>query len=195
MIVICGLGNPGKEYKKTKHNVGFEVIDQLSRRFGIDVARSRFRALFGEGHIGGKKVMLVKPMTFMNASGEALLDIMRYYKLQPEDFIVICDDKDIPFGRVRIKNKGSAGSHNGLKSIIYQLQSEDFIRIKVAIGKPEPPLALRDYVLMPFDEKQRQVVDEEIELAGEAVERILTEGLEAAMNRIHACDKNAPDQR
>lgn len=194
MIVICGLGNPGKEYKKTKHNVGFEVIDQLSRRFGIDVAKSRFRALFGEGHIGGEKVMLVKPMTFMNASGEALLDIMRYYKLHPEDFIVICDDKDIPFGRVRIKNKGSAGSHNGLKSIIYQLQSEDFIRIKVAIGKPEPPMALRDYVLMPFDEKQRQVVDEEIELAGEAVERIMTEGLEAAMNKIHACDKNILDQ-
>ena len=134
MKVIVGLGNPGKEYENTKHNIGFLAIDRLAERFGINVKQIKHKALTGEGFAEGKKVMLVKPQTYMNLSGQSVREVLSYYKVESEDFIVIYDDIDIPIGTLRLRAKGSAGTHNGMKSIIYDLKDDGFPRVRVGIG-------------------------------------------------------------
>ena len=134
MYIIAGLGNPGKKYENTRHNMGFTAIDLLAEKFGIKVNKLRFKALTGEGRIAGQKVLLIKPQTYMNLSGESVRMALDYYKEPPENLIVIYDDIDIPTGSIRIRKKGSAGTHNGMKSIIYDLQFDDFPRLRIGIG-------------------------------------------------------------
>lgn len=184
MYVIVGLGNPGKKYDATRHNIGFEAIDMLAKRNNIEIKKLKHKALCGEGTIGGKKVILVKPQTFMNLSGQSLLDIVQFYKLDPEKLIVIYDDIDVAVGSLRIREKGSAGSHNGMKSIIYQLQTDQFPRIRIGVGKPQFG-DLADYVLGKFPKEEIPKVIETVERAALASEMIVTDGISLAMNRYN----------
>ena len=144
MFLIVGLGNPGRQYEHTRHNAGFDVMDALAEKYNISISESGHKALFGKGMIGGQKVILAKPQTFMNLSGESLRPIMDFYKLEPEDFIIIHDDIDLDVGRLRIRRKGSAGGHNGLKSIISHLGSMDFPRVKIGVGEKPKGYDLAD---------------------------------------------------
>lgn len=182
MKLVVGLGNPGQKYLKNRHNVGFMTIDKLSEKNNIDINREKFRAGIGEGRIGREKVIFMKPLTYMNNSGMAVLDCANYYDITPEEIIVITDDIDIPWGSIRIKQKGSAGSHNGLKSIIYHLNSQDFPRVKVSVGKKLPQMDLADFVLSNFSQDEQKILDLEIEDATRAVELLIEDRIEEAMN-------------
>ncbi|MDD7464003.1 MAG: aminoacyl-tRNA hydrolase [Anaerococcus sp.] len=181
MYYIVGLGNPGLQYENTRHNVGFLTIDYLARKYNINVKKIKFKSLYGQGEISGHKVMLIKPQTYMNNSGEALRELYSYYKFDHDKLIVIYDDIDIEFGSIRIKKKGSAGTHNGMKSIIYNLQYDDFPRIKLAVGKKPDFMNLANFVLSGFRGDDVKVIEDEIEMAANAVESILTDGIEKAM--------------
>lgn len=181
MYYIVGLGNPGLQYENTRHNVGFLTIDYLARKYNINVKKIKFKSLYGQGEISGHKVMLIKPQTYMNNSGEALRELYSYYKFDHDKLIVIYDDIDIEFGSIRIKKKGSAGTHNGMKSIIYNLQYDDFPRIKLAVGKKPDFMNLANFVLSGFRGDDVKVIEDEIEMAADAVESILTDGIEKAM--------------
>lgn len=185
MFVVVGLGNPGKNYFNTRHNVGFDTINLLANRNNIIINKIKFKSVYGEGTIGGEKVFLVKPQTYMNNSGMAVLDLYNFYKLPLENIIVVVDDIDIEFGTIRIRKKGSAGSHNGLKSIIYHLQSEDFPRIKIGIGNKREGQDLADFVLSRFDKDERMDIDVAIEKAAQAVETIITYDMNTAMNQFN----------
>ena len=150
MFIIVGLGNPGREYRETRHNVGFQVIDKLAEAQGISVTRAKFQALYGEGRIGKERVLLVKPMTYMNQSGVAVRQILDFYKADLNNCLVIFDDVDIPFGQLRFRANGSGGSHNGMKSIIQHLKSQEFPRLKIGIGSKKPQQDLADFVLSKF---------------------------------------------
>lgn len=186
MYFIVGLGNPGNKYEYTKHNVGFKVIDELSQRYNIPVNKLKFKSLYGIGEIENKKVMLIKPQTYMNNSGISLIEIYNYYNPEHDKIIVIVDDIDIEFGSIRIKKKGSAGSHNGMKSIIYHLQFDDFIRIKLSIGKKNEYENLADFVLSGFKKEEISTIEKEIELAHSCVVDILTKDINYAMNRYNS---------
>ncbi|HHW48224.1 MAG TPA: aminoacyl-tRNA hydrolase [Clostridiaceae bacterium] len=181
-FLIAGLGNPGKKYDNTRHNVGFDTIDMLSYKFGIKVNKLKFKALTGEGSIEGKRVLLLKPQTFMNLSGESVREAVEWYKPSLNNLIIIYDDIDIPLGKIRVRAKGSAGSHNGMKSVIYQIQSDEFPRVRIGIDKPPENWDLADYVLSKFNEQEREVIDNSIKRAAEAVVTIIKSGTEAAMN-------------
>ncbi|MCC5911231.1 MAG: aminoacyl-tRNA hydrolase [Clostridiaceae bacterium] len=181
MFVIVGLGNPGKKFDETRHNVGFETIDLLAQRNNIKVNKLKHKALYGEGFWGGEKVLLVKPQTFMNLSGESVRDIMTFYKVEMENLIVIYDDIDIDVGTLRIRQKGSAGSHNGMRSIIYQLQSDLFPRIRIGVGRPEFG-DLANYVLGRFPKEEVATMQEVVERAAKATESIVKDGVDKAMN-------------
>ncbi len=185
MIVIAGLGNPGSKYSETRHNVGFDVVDRLAQSNDIKVNKLKFKALIGEGFIGTEKVLLVKPSTYMNNSGHSIREIMEFYKLPPENLLVVVDDIDIEFATIRLKKKGSAGSHNGLKSIIYQIQVDDFPRIKVGIGKKPPYYDLADFVLSKFSLDERKLVDQAIKKASAAAEEFVKSGIDKAMNEFN----------
>ncbi len=185
MHVIVGLGNPGKTYANTRHNVGFDTIDLLAERNNIRVNKIKFKAVYGEGNISGEKVILVKPQTYMNNSGETVRDIANFFKLQPKDIIVIVDDIDIDFADIRIRKKGSAGSHNGLKSIIALLGSQDFPRIKIGIGERYQGQKLSDFVLSRFSKDERKIIEETLTYSAQAVETILKDGIEASMNQFN----------
>jgi len=182
LYLIVGLGNPGKKYDNTRHNVGFDTIDMLSHRFGIKVAKLKFKALIGEGNIQGKRVILAKPQTFMNLSGESVRDAVEWYKLPLNNLIIIYDDIDIPLGKIRIRPKGSSGTHNGMKSVIYQIQSDEFPRVRIGIDKPPENWDLADYVLSKFNDHDREIINSSIERASEAVATIIKSGTETAMN-------------
>lgn len=181
MYYIVGLGNPGLQYENTRHNVGFLTIDYLAKKYNINVKKIKFKSLYGQGEISGHKVMLIKPQTYMNNSGEALRELYSYYKFDHDKLIVIYDDIDIEFGSIRIKKKGSAGTHNGMKSIIYNLQYDDFPRIKLAVGKKPDFMNLANFVLSGFRGDDVKVIEDEIEMAADAVESILADGIEKAM--------------
>ena len=185
MIVIAGLGNPGSKYSGTRHNVGFDVIDRLAQENNIRVNRLRFKALTGEGLIGTEKVLLVKPSTYMNNSGESIREVMEFYKLEPDKLLVIVDDIDIEFASIRLKKKGSAGSHNGLKSIIYHIQKDNFPRLKIGIGKKPPYYDLADFVLSKFTSDERKLVDKAILKASEAAQEFVRSGIDKAMNEFN----------
>jgi len=185
LYAVIGLGNPGTKYKGTRHNVGFDTIDCIAQRNNVNVNKIKFKSIYGEAQIGGEKVLLVKPQTFMNRSGESVLEIYNYFKIPIENIIVIVDDIDIKFGSLRIRAKGSAGTHNGMKSIIYLLQSDNFPRVKIGVGKPAENQDLADFVLSGFSKEDRMVIDNTIEQAAKAVEKIITSGINSAMNEFN----------
>ncbi len=185
MKLIVGLGNPGSEYARTKHNVGFMLADALGERLSVPPFRERFNALVTEVYMGGEKVLIAKPQTYMNNSGEAVGPLMRFYKLEPEELIVIHDDMDIPAGTIRIRKKGSAGGHNGIKSIISHVGSENFSRVRIGIGRPLPGWTVVNHVLAPFSEEDAPKIKEAIASLLPAVECIVKDGTDIAMNRYN----------
>ncbi len=193
--IIVGLGNPGKKYDGSRHNVGFDVIDELVDRYDIRHPQRFGKSMIGKGRIGSEKVILVKPLTYMNLSGEAVREITDYYKVDPSSqLIVISDDVDLPVGKLRIRAKGSAGGHNGLKSIIGHLGRNDFNRIRVGVGgKAHPDMDLADHVLGHFNKSERAVMDEAVTRAADAVECILSDGVDKAMNIYNTNAAGAPD--
>lgn len=194
MFLIAGLGNPGRQYEKTRHNMGFDTIDELIDRHRIPQGGIAHKAMYGKGMIAGEKVLAVKPLTYMNLSGESLRECVNYYKLDPEtQMIVIYDDIDLEPGQIRIRKKGSAGGHNGIKSIIAQLGTQNFYRIKVGVGAKPKGWDLADYVLGRFSSDERIAVDKAICDAADAVEMILRDGIESAMN--HYNRKNKQEQQ
>lgn len=168
MKLIVGLGNPGKEYEETRHNIGFKVIDLLSRKLDIPLANTKFKGIYGMGMKNGERVILLKPMTFMNLSGEAVRPIMDYYDIEPENLLVIYDELDLPVGKIRLRYKGSSGGHNGLKSIISHIGTQEFNRIRIGIGRPELGVTTVDHVLGKFRKQEKGLVDETISRAAEA---------------------------
>ena len=189
MYLIAGLGNPTKEYDKTRHNAGFSVIDVLADRYRIDVSEKKHKALCGRGVIEGKKVLLLKPQTFMNLSGESIRAAADYYKIAPEEMVVIYDDISLEPGQLRIRLKGSAGGHNGIKNIIANLGTQDFPRIKVGVGAKPPRMDLADYVLSRFGAGEQKLMDEAFGEAAEAAVMMMTDGAERAMNHFNAKKK------
>jgi peptidyl-tRNA hydrolase, PTH1 family len=188
MKVIIGLGNPGSKYAMTKHNVGFWVVDGLSQRWNIPVHKEKFQSVIGEGRVGQEKVLLCKPLTFMNLSGEAVRAIVSYYsELTPgEDIIIVYDDMDFPPGQLRLRVKGSAGGHNGMKSVIQHLGTEEFPRIRVGIGRPPQSQTVVDHVLSSFSRDDLTLVQDAVQRAVEAVDYALANGFSMAMNRYNA---------
>ncbi len=183
MFVIVGLGNPTAQYEGTRHNAGFDVIDVLAEKYNISVDARKCRAFCGKGIIAGQKVLLVKPQTYMNLSGESVGGIVNYYKIDPEsDLLVIYDDISLDVGQLRIRKKGSAGGHNGIKSIIAHLGTTVFPRIKVGVGEKPKNYDLADYVLGHFSKQERELMEEGYEHASDAVEQIVQGEIEAAMN-------------
>ena len=189
MYLIAGLGNPTREYDKTRHNVGFSVIDVLADKYNIDVSDRKHKALCGKGIIEGEKVLLLKPQTFMNLSGESIREAVDYYKIDPEDIIVIYDDISLDPGQLRIRLKGSAGGHNGIKNIIAHLGTQEFPRIKVGVGAKPPKMDLADYVLSRFGAEEQKLMDEAFGEAAEAAVMMMTAGAERAMNHYNAKKK------
>ncbi len=182
LIVIAGLGNPGRKFENTRHNVGFDTVDLLAWRHGIKITKLKCKALVGEGIIENRRVLLVKPQTFMNSSGESIREIIEYYKVPVKNIIVIYDDVDLKPGKLRIRPKGSSGTHNGMKSVIYQIQSDEFPRVRIGIGPKPDGWDLADYVLSRFKPEEREIVNKTITRAADAIEEMLRNGLEAAMN-------------
>ena len=182
---IIGLGNPGREYERNRHNIGFQVIDLLAEKHGMRFDQRKFRALLAKGRILGHDVILAKPLTFMNSSGEAVGPLAHFYKIEPQDILVIADDLDIPQGRIRLRPMGSSGGHNGLKSIILHLGTEDFSRARIGIGRPPGSMDPADYVLQDFTQDEEAVMTKVRGRAVEAIETWLEEGIEAAMNKFN----------
>jgi len=185
MKIIVGLGNPGKEYAQTHHNVGFMVLDRIASKNKIDVIDLKHKALIGKGMIGGEKVILAKPQTYMNLSGESVRALSDYYKVEPEDIIVIYDDVDLDPGKLRIRKNGSAGTHNGMKSIVAQLGTQEFPRIRVGIGHQPEGWDLADYVLSKITPEADKELTAGLDRAAEAVETFLSEGIDTAMNNFN----------
>ena len=186
MFIIVGLGNPSKEYEGTRHNAGFEVIDRIADKYNISVDTTKHRALIGKGIIGGQKVILAKPQTFMNLSGESVRSLLDYYKVDEEqEFIVIYDDISLDNGQIRIRAKGSAGGHNGIKNIIAHLGGQVFPRVKVGVGEKPSKYDLADYVLGHFSKEEQVLMDEGYAHAVHAVEMILEGDISAAMNEYN----------
>ena len=185
MYIIAGLGNPTAQYRGTRHNVGFEVIDYLADKYNIDVTTKKFKGLIGTGAIEGQKVVLVKPQTFMNLSGECIQEVMNYYKTDISDLIVVYDDINLEPGQLRVRGKGSAGGHNGLKDIIGRLGTQKFMRVKIGVGAKPKGWDLADHVLGRFGSNERKLVEEAQERACKAVEMILADSVDAAMNQFN----------
>ncbi len=190
MMLVVGLGNPGKEYTLTKHNVGFLVVDELGKRVGIDIQKSKFQSLYGEGFLEGNKILLLKPQTYMNRSGGAVSSASDFYKIPSENIIVIHDEMDISLGRIMIKPGGGSAGNNGIKSIISSLGSKDFIRIRIGIGKPNAKSDGVNHVLSNFNKSESAMVEESIQTAADAVLEIMNNGLEKAMTKYNVKSTN-----
>lgn len=183
MFIIVGLGNPGKEYENTRHNAGFNSLDVLAGKYNISIREAEHKALVGKGYIEGQKVILVKPQTYMNNSGEAVREITDYYKVDPEsELIVLYDDISLPVGTLRIRDKGSAGGHNGIKSLIQHLGTQVFLRIKVGVGEKIPEMDLVNHVLGHFNKDDAEVMKESFTKAAQATVLMLGGDIEKAMN-------------
>jgi PTH1 family peptidyl-tRNA hydrolase len=183
MYIIAGLGNPGKQYEGTRHNIGWQVIDALAEKYNIKVTESKFKGLIGKGMINGEKVILLKPLTYMNLSGEAVREAVNFYKIdETAELIVVADDISLDVGHIRMRKKGSAGGHNGLKNIIAHLGHENFIRIKMGVGDKPAGYDLADYVLGHFTGEEEKVMEESRKTAVLAIETIMSDGIDRAMN-------------
>ena len=188
MKLICGLGNPGREYERHRHNIGFRVVDELCRRTGTALSQEKFEARIGQGTLGRERVVFLQPQTFMNHSGFALAPALRFYKIELSDVLVIHDELDLPFGRIQVKSGGGAGGHNGLRSILEQLGEDGFPRLRFGIGKPEGPNAkarVTGYVLSNFSPEEEGSLNDLIVRAADASETWAREGIAAAMNRFN----------
>ena len=187
MYLVAGLGNPGKQYEMTRHNIGFHAIDYIADNSGIKVKKLKNKAIYGEGTIGGEKVLLVKPQTYMNLSGESLSEFVKFYKIPIENVIVISDDISLEVGRIRVRPKGSAGGHNGLKSIIGMLGGDNFARVRIGVGAPtHEDYDLADFVLGRFTKEEIPVLEDAIIKADKAVAEIIARGTESAMNKFNS---------
>ena len=186
MKLIVGLGNPDRRYRHTRHNVGWEVIDRVGRRLGIAVDQEDGWATVGGGAVGRRRVLLAKPQTYVNLSGSAVADLRRRHRVKLEDLVVVVDDLDLPLGRLRLRPGGSHSGHNGLRSIIDALRSDAFPRLRVGIGRPPEGMDPAQFVLTPFTAEERATMDPALERAAEAIETVIREGLQAAMNRFNA---------
>lgn len=182
MKLIVGLGNPGMQYAATRHNIGFEVIDSIAETYNIQIVKNKYKALIGEGNIAGEKVILMKPQTYMNLSGEAVRACMDFHKISNKDIIVIYDDISLEVGQLRLRPSGSAGGHNGIKSIIAQIGTQEFPRIKFGVGEKPAGWDLANYVLGRFSEEEMKVIGPRINDAAKAAEEIISSGIERAMN-------------
>ena len=185
MILIAGLGNPEKDYRNTRHNIGFEVLNKYAYDNNLNFNKAKFRSHIVEAHIGGQKIMLMKPQTYMNLSGEAIRDAMIFHKLELEDLIVVCDDTALDVGEIRIRKQGSSGGQNGLKNIIYQLDSDVFTRIRVGIGAKPSGYDMKDYVLSRFRQGETESMIEGVTKATDALDIIIRENVNAAMNKFN----------
>ncbi len=185
MKLIAGLGNPGSEFAQTRHNIGFEVIDAFAEANHIALDQLKFNAQFGKGVINGEAVLLVKPLTYMNLSGEAIQPLMNFYKLSIEDLLVVYDDMDLPVGKIRLRQKGSAGGHNGIKSIIQHSGTQEFKRVRIGIGRPNGRQPVVDYVLKRFDEEDQKVMGDAIDKARKACEEWLSQPFLQVMNAFN----------
>ena len=184
--LIVGLGNPGDQYENTRHNIGFMVLDELAERRNVPVQRLRFKALTQLTAVSGQKVLLMKPVTYMNLSGEAVRPAADFYKIPPEHVLVLSDDTALPAGKLRIRKSGSAGGHNGLKSIIQHLGTDQFPRLRVGVGqKPHPDFDMADWVLSKFQGEDKKLIDAAVARAADAVECILAQGFDTAMSRFN----------
>ena len=183
--IVVGLGNPEKKYEHTRHNVGFDVLQVLSQKLDIPLNKLRCKALTGEGRIGGERVVLAAPQTYMNLSGQSVVELLRWYKADAKHLIVVYDDVDLPQGRLRVRAGGSAGTHNGMRNIVYLTGRDDFPRVRIGIGKPEPGRDLAAYVLGKDPPEARQAMFDAFLRAADAVQAIVTDGAEAAMARFN----------
>lgn len=185
MFLIAGLGNPTTQYDKTRHNIGFRMIDKLADRYNISFADTKLKGLVGKGIIGGERVLLVKPLTYMNLSGECIRAVADFYKIDLEDIIILYDDISLDVGKLRVRKKGSAGGHNGIKSIIAHLGSEEFKRIRFGVGDKPKQMDLADYVLGRFTKEEEEIIASKLETVCDAVECMITEGADSAMNKYN----------
>lgn len=182
--LIVGLGNPGARYAHSRHNIGFLIAEGLARAHALDFARKRFNAQIAEGSVADQRILLAKPQTFMNSSGEAVGKLFAFYKIAPHDLLVIYDDLDLPLGKMRLRSRGSSGGHHGMESIIARVGTSDFPRLRVGIGRPNPDADI-DHVLGNFEGDERVVMDETFARAVDAIDVWLTDGITAAMNRFN----------
>ncbi len=185
MKLIVGLGNPGKQYENTRHNIGFLVIDKLSEQLNIRLDQAKFKGIFGMGNVEGEKILLLKPLTFMNLSGESIRAVMDYYQVQIEDLVVIYDDLDLPIGRIRLRQQGSAGGHNGIKSTIAHLSTQNFNRIRVGIDRPKNGMNVADYVLGRFTKDERLMMEDVIVKCSDACDQWLNRPFLQVMNEFN----------
>ena len=185
MYLIVGLGNPESDYGKTRHNMGFNTVNLLAKMYNIDITKTKFNSLYGNGMIHDEKVIVVKPQTFMNLSGEAVRDFSNYYKIETENILVIYDDIDLEPGRIRVRKSGSPGSHNGMKSVVNSLKTQDFPRVRVGIGKPQNGRNLIEYVIGAIDEVDIPKLEDGVKLAVKAIDEILKNNIDIAMNKFN----------
>ncbi len=183
--LVVGLGNPGNTYKRTRHNVGFMVVDQISEAFSIALVKQKFDTVFGRGFVDGVEVVLAKPMAFMNRSGPQVQKIARYYRILSEDMLVVHDDIDLAFGRIKIKEKGGDGGHKGVRSIIDAFGGGGFTRLRIGVGRPESAISAADHVLGRFKSDEKKVLDQIITATRDAVVTILCKGAKEGMNRFN----------
>jgi peptidyl-tRNA hydrolase, PTH1 family len=192
--LIVGLGNPGEEYARTRHNIGFQCVNELARRHSLDFGKKIAKSRVAEGQIAGQRVALAKPFTYMNLIGQAVVSLSQWYKIAPaQDLLVIYDELDLPFGVLRLRERGSAGTHNGMKSVVGQLGSQVFPRLRIGIGQGPPGRDAASYVLGRFTREEQEQLPEIIGRAADAVEVVVREGLIATMNQFNAPEKKKPE--
>lgn len=189
MYLIVGLGNPEKDYKNTRHNMGFDTINKISEQYQIEVNKKKFKGLYGKGIIEKEKVILLKPQTFMNLSGESIKEAIDFYQIEEDKLIVIYDDMDIEPGNIKVRKMGGAGSHNGMKSVIQHLNTKHFARIRIGIGTPEDKKDAINYVIGAIPKEEREILEKATELARDAVVEIIKNGVDNAMNRMNEKQK------
>lgn len=185
MFLIVGLGNPEKDYSRTRHNMGFDVINKIASEYNIEITRNHFKGLYGSGIIEEKKIILLKPQTFMNLSGESVIEFKNFYKIENDKIIIISDDIDLEPGKIRIRKKGGPGTHNGMKSVVHYLNSDNFIRIRVGIGIPQDDESLVEYVIGHIPDEDYKILQKGIETAKNAVIDIIENGVDYAMNKYN----------
>lgn len=185
MYLIVGLGNPEKEYAHTRHNMGFDTINEIAKKNNIEITKNKFKGLYETAIIQGQKVILLKPQTYMNSSGESIKEVVDFYNIKPEEIIVIYDDIDIEKGIIKIRKKGSSGSHNGMKSVIQELNTTEFPRIRVGIGQPQFKNDMINYVIGSVPKEEQEILHQGVEKASKAVEEILKNGIDSAMNKFN----------
>ncbi len=186
MRLVAGLGNPGKKYHKTRHNIGFRVADEVAETFSIQRSKKKFNALFGKGRIDGIDVIIAKPYSFMNRSGIPIFGLAKYFGIEVKDIIVVYDDIDLDFGRIKIKTKGGHGGHKGLASLINVFGDDSFARVRIGVGRPAPYMEVPDYVLERFANAENRHLPGIIKRAGDVVVAVITEGVDIGMNRFNA---------